>query len=64
MTLSVTDLDLNLSNFEIEASRVRIGFLGLRCLEMESVNKQLANEANSKMQQFIEKYGSGDIELP
>lgn len=64
VALSIQEIDLNMQKLEISATRIRIGVLGLRCLEIDSVNKQFAGEATAQIQSLIEKIGPADMKLP
>ena len=63
VTLTITHLDLNLAKLEIESVRLRIGTLGLRCIEMPSVNEQFKNEANVMLKDLIQRLGQNPLPL-
>jgi len=55
--MAITDVDLNLAEMKIQSIRVRVGALGLRCLELESVNQQFGGEANAMIAGLVQKLG-------
>jgi hypothetical protein len=57
VTMSITDIELNMSTMKIESMRIRVGALGLRCLELDSVNQQFGSEANAMLSDLIQKMG-------
>ncbi len=61
VTLSVTDLEMNLQELNIKTTQVRVGAIGLRCLSLESVNKQFGEQANAKLQDLIKNIGPGIV---
>lgn len=63
VSLTITHLDLNLNRLEIESIRIRVGTLGFRCLEMRSVNEQFRGEANTMLQDLIQRLGQTPIPL-
>ena len=63
VTLTITHLDFSLSKLELESVRVRVGTLGLRCVEIQSVNDQFRGEANSMLKELISKLGQNPVPL-
>lgn len=51
--LSITDIDSSLRQMQIRSVRVRVGFLGLRCIELDSVNSQFAQQAQQMLQEML-----------
>lgn len=64
VTLSITELEMNLKEMNIKTTKLRVGVLGFRCLDIESVNQQFGAEANAKLQELINKVGPASIVMP
>lgn len=64
VVLSITDLEMNLQAMEIKTTRIRIGVIGLRCIDLDSVNEQFGEQANEKLQELLSKLDPADIKLP
>jgi hypothetical protein len=64
VTFSITELEMNLQELNIKTTKLRIGVLGLRCLDIESVNKQFGDQVNEKLQELLKKVGSAPITIP
>ncbi len=61
VTLSIAELEMNLEEINIKTTKLRVGVLGLRCLDIESVNQQFGAQANDKLQELIGKVGPGFV---
>lgn len=57
VTLSITELEMNLEEMKIQTTQLRVGAIGLRCLNIDSVNQQFGAQANEKLQELISKVG-------
>lgn len=62
--LSITDLEMNLEALNIQTTRIRIGVIGLRCIDLDSVNAQFGEQANEKLQEIISNLNTSDLKLP
>jgi hypothetical protein len=50
VSLSITDIDASLAQQQIQTIRVRVGVLGLRCIELPSVNEQFTQQAQQQLE--------------
>lgn len=64
VTLSITELEMNLKEMNIKTTKLRIGVLGFRCLDIESVNQQFGVQANEKIKDIFQKVGPADVVIP